>query len=126
MANTSVTLINNGGVYVPSVPSVTVKKGDTVSFATNDGSAAQLFFSRGAAAVLSPAPGTAFAVPAGGNASFTFTSSSPGAYSAFFGASGAAVPTNFPNQVAQSLSLLVNDSAAGPSFGTHNTTNPGS
>jgi len=71
-------------------------------------------------------PGSAFAVPAGGSASFTFTSSDPGAYSAFFGAIGAAAPTNFPSQMSQSLSLLINDSAGAPSFGTHNSTDPGS
>ena len=96
MANTSVTLINNGGVYVPSVPSVAVNKGDTVSFATNDGSVAQLFFSPGAAAVLSPAPGGAFAIPASGSASFTFTSSDSGAYSAFVGASGDTTADELP------------------------------
>jgi hypothetical protein len=126
MANTSVTLINNGGVYVPSVPSVAVNKGDTVSFATSDGSVAQLFFSPGAAAVLSPAPGSAFAVPAGGSVSFTFTTSDPGSYSAYVGANGTAAPTNFPSQISQSLSLLINDSSAAPSFGTHIVTNPGS
>ncbi len=126
MANTNVVLINSGGVYVPSVPSVAVNKGDTVSFATSDGSAAQLFFSSGAAAVLAPAPGSAFAIPAGGSASFTFTSSDPGAYSAYVGASGAAAPTSFPSQVSQSLSLLISDSAGAPSFGTHNSTDPGS
>lgn len=127
MANTSITLINNGGVYVPSVPSVAVNKGDTVSFATNDGSVAQLFFSPGAAAVLSPAPGGAFAIPASGSASFTFTSSDPGAYSAFVGASAAATPTSFPSQVSQNLLLLMNDAAGTPGFGaTHDTTNPGS
>jgi hypothetical protein len=127
MANTSVLLINNDGVYVPSVPSVAVNAGDTVSFATNDGSAAALFFSPGAAAVLSPAPGSAAQVPAGGNASFTFTSSSAGAYSMFAGASGDSAPSSFPNEVSQSLSLLINDSAGTPPFvGPHNTTNPGS
>ena len=126
MANTNVVLINSGGVYVPSVPSVAVNKGDTVSFATSDGSAAQLFFSPGAAAALSPAPSGAFAVPAGGSASFTFTSSDPGAYSAFVGASGDPAPASFPNQVSKGLSLLLNNAADAPSFGTHNTTNPGS
>lgn len=126
MANTSVTLIDNGGVYVPSIPSIAVNKGDTVSFATNDGSAAQLFFSAGAAAILSPAPSSAFRIPAGGSAAFTFTSSDPGAYSAFVGASGDTAPTSFPSQVSQSLSLLINTSAA-PSFGvTHDTTSGGS
>jgi hypothetical protein len=127
MANTSVTLINNGGVYVPSVPSVAVNKGDTISFATSDGSAAQLFFSSAAAAVLSPAPGSAFPIPAGGSASFSFTSSGPGAYSAFVGASGDAPPTNFPSQVSQNLSLLINETAGAPGFGApHDTTSGGS
>jgi len=126
MADTNVVLINNDGVYVPSVPSVGVNAGDTVSFSTNDGSAAALFFSPAAAAVVSPSPGSPAPVPAGGSASFTFNSSAPGAYSVFAAGSGASAPASFPNEVSQSLFVLI-DSDGGPSFGVpHNVINPGS
>ena len=95
MASTEVTLVNKGGKYSPSAASVAVVKGDTVTFSTSDGSAAYLFFSPGAAAVLSPAPGKAFQLAAGKKAAFTFTSSSPGAYSAAFGANADSAPGSF-------------------------------
>lgn len=117
MANSNVLLIDNNGVYVPSQPSVAVNAGDTISFATSDGSAVLLFFSSDAASVLSPAPGSAFQLAAGATASFTFTSSAPGAYSVYFGASSDSAPASFPTQVSQQLLLEVGDSGGGPSFG---------
>jgi hypothetical protein len=95
MANTEISLVNKGGKYSPSAASVAVVKGDTVTFSTSDGSAAFLFFSPAAAAVLSPAPGKAFSLVAGKKASFTFTSSSPGAYSVAFGATANSAPGSF-------------------------------
>jgi hypothetical protein len=95
MASTEITLINKGGKYSPSTASVAVVKGSTVTFSTSDGSAAFLFFSPAAAAVMSPAPGKAFSLAAGKKASFTFTSSNPGAYSVAFGANANSGPASF-------------------------------
>lgn len=95
MASTEITLINKGGKYSPSTASVAVVKGDTVTFSTSDGSGAFVFFSPAAAVVLSPAPGNAFSLAAGKKATFTFTSSNPGAYSAAFGANANSAPTSF-------------------------------
>lgn len=121
MANSNVLLIANNGVYVPNLPSVAVVAGDTVSFATSDGSAVLLFFSSDAASVLSPAPGNSFQLAAGATASFTFTSSASGAYSVYFGASGDSAPSSFPTQVSQNLMLEISDSGGGSSFsGPHN------
>lgn len=126
MANTNVLLIDSGGIFVASVPSIPVNAGDSVSFATNDKSAAELFFSPAAAAVLSPAPSSPAAVPAGGSVSFQFTSSAPGAYCVYVGASGASAPRSFPVEVSQNLIMLV-DSSGGPSFGgPHVVVDPGS
>lgn len=123
MANTNITLINDKGAYVPSVPSVPVVAGDTVSFATSDGSAAQLFFSPAAASVLSPAPASPFQLAAKGNAAFKFTSSAPGAYSVFTNSA----PGRFPGNVSKVLNLEVGPVAAPPKFGgPHDTINPGS
>jgi hypothetical protein len=128
MASTEVTLINKGGKYSPSTASVAVVKGDAVSFSTSDGSAAFLFFSPGAAAVLSPAPGKAFQLAAGKKATFSFTSSNPGAYSAAFGANADSAPTSFTG--GNSSVLVLEDgaarvgAAAPPTFG--NPMKPGS
>jgi len=123
MANTTITLINDNGAYVPSAPSVPVVAGDTVSFATSDGKAAQLFFSPDAASVLSPTPASPFQLAASGNAAFKFTSSAPGAYSVFPNAA----PQKFPGYVSQVLNLEVGPAIAPPDFGgPHDTTNPGS
>jgi hypothetical protein len=122
MANTSVQLINSGGIYVPSVPSVPVVAGDTVSFATNDGSAVTLYFSPDAASAVSPAPGAAFSLAANGSAVFTFTSSVAGAFSVAFNAPG----QSFPSAVSGNLALLLS-SSADPGFGgPHGVVNPGS
>ena len=105
MANTSITLVDHGGVYVPSVPSVPVVKGDTVTFSTSDGTRVVLFFSPDAASILSPDPGKAFSLAAGKTATFTFTDSQPGAHSAFFGSHPSAAPVGFPSTVTEFLSL---------------------
>jgi plastocyanin len=105
MANTSVTLVDKGGVYVPSVSSVAVVKGDTVTFSTSDGTHVELFFSPDAASILSPDPGKAFSLAAGKTATFTFTGSQPGAHSAFFGPHTSAAPASFPNTVTEFLTL---------------------
>jgi plastocyanin len=95
MATTAISLKKNQGVLVPSQPSVPVTSGDTITFATSDGTPAYLFFSPGATAVLSPAPASPVEVSATA-ASFTFTSSAPGAYSVFFETSADAAVPDFP------------------------------
>jgi hypothetical protein len=114
MAHTDVTLTNDSGVLVPSLPSVPVTSGDSIAFSTNNG-AAFLFFSPDAAAALSPAPTGPVEVGSSKPTAFTFTSSEPGAYSVFFEASAAAAPPSFP--VRQSNQLLFEIAASGASFG---------
>lgn len=127
MANTPITLVNDGGIYIPSVPQVSVVAGDSVTFTTSDGSALLLFFSPDAASVLSPGPGKSFAIATGGSATFNFTSSAPAAYSVFFGAGAASAPTSFPTAVSQSLTLELGGVAEPPPFsGPHDTTRSGS
>ena len=123
MANTNITLIDDGGIYVPSASSVPVVAGDTVSFATNDGSAVLLYFSPDAASVLSPAPSSPYQLAAGGTAAFTFKSSASGAYSVFFGSA----PASYPGAVSQVLSLQIGGVVTPPPFGgPHTVINPGS
>jgi hypothetical protein len=128
MENTEISLVNKGGKYSPSAASVAVVKGDNVTFSTSDGSAVFLFFSPGAAAVLSPAPGKAFSLAAGKKATFAFTSSIPGAYSAAFGENADSAPGSFSGG---NSSVLVLEggaarvgAAAPPTFG--NPMKPGS
>jgi hypothetical protein len=106
MAHTDVTLINDGGFYVPSAASVPVVSGDTISFATSDGSAASLFFSPDAISALSPAPEKAFTLAARASETFKFTKSTKGSYSVFVGSNGDSAPANFPKEVSQSLILV--------------------
>jgi len=107
MVNTDVTLVNNGGTYVPSTQSVNVVSGNTISFETSDGSAVLLFFSPGAASVLTPKPVGAFPIAAGGRAVFSFSSSAPGAYSMYCGSTPDSAPANFPSAVSNALFLEV-------------------
>src|ERR1039458_2426900 len=128
MTSTEITLINKGGNFSPSIASVAVVKGDTVTFSTSDGSAAFLFFSPGAAAVLSPAPGTAVPLADGKKVTFTFSSSSPGTYSAAFGANANSAPGRFSGGNSSVLVLeggaMRVGAAAPPAFG--NPMKPGS
>jgi plastocyanin len=128
MADTAITLVDKGGVYVPSVSSVPVVKGDTVTFSTSDGTHVVLFFSPDASLVLSPDPGKAFSLAAGRKATFTFTASQSGAHSAFFGPYANAAPAAFPSAVSEVLtfetgsmrdSVVINSSSG-------DTTKPGS
>jgi plastocyanin len=120
MAHTDVTLTNDSGVLVPSLPSVPVTSGDTIAFSTSNG-AAFLFFSPDATAALSPAPTGPIEVGASKPTTFTFTSSEPGAYSVFFEASVASAPSSFPVRQSNQLTLEIDDSGTnfgGPSAGT--------
>jgi hypothetical protein len=107
MANTNIKLLHDGGIFVPSTPSVPVASGTSVSFATSDGAPVVLFFSPAAASILSPNPSSAYPIAAGGKAVFTFSSSNPGAYSVFFGSDPKSVPSGFPQRTSQELLLEI-------------------
>jgi plastocyanin len=130
MANTAITLVDTGGIYVPSLSSVPVVKGDSVTFSTSDGTHVVLFFSPDASSILSPAPGKAFSLAAGKKATFTFTASQPGAHSAFFASHPGAAPAAFPSAVSDVLTLQTGPGRAAAtvdlSAGTGGTTKPGS
>ena len=111
MANTSITLITEQGTLVPSQPSVLVNDGDTVSFSAT--SPAFLFFSPGAAAVLSPAPASPVDISTS-SVEFTFTTSNPGAYSVYFETSASATIPEFPEVPSKLLMLEID--ATNPVF----------
>jgi hypothetical protein len=125
MATTDVSFLNDGGVYVPSVGSVPVVRGETVSFKTSDGGPALLYFSPDAAAVLSPKPTSPFAIHAAQSAVFTFTSSAPGAYSAYVCTESNAAPAVFPTESAAELFLMVDPLLIQPGFGITDNMTPG-
>src|ERR1700739_1738447 len=114
MAHTDITLINSGGILVPSADSVPVVKGDTISFATSDGAPAFAFLSSDAIAALSPRPASPLQIAAGKKVDFTFSSSAPGAYSCYFGLTGGSAPGKFPTDRSQALRLEVDMSIAPP------------
>ncbi len=125
MANTHITLFNDRGTLVPSADSVQVVSGDTVSFSTKDGSPAFAFFSPEAMAVLSPKPASPFLIAAGKKAEFSFSSSKPGSYSAYFGSGAGSAPTTFPNGNSQALRLEINSSFQPPFSGPSDTVGTG-
>ena len=126
MANTDITLSSDGGIIVPSTPSVHVANGDTLSFATSDGSSVVLFFSPEASAILTPTPASPFSIAAHGKAAFAFTSSKPGAYSVFFGESPSSAPSSFPPRISQDLLLEITSSGdEPPGFGGPSDTTKG-
>ena len=105
MANTDVTLVHENGAYVPSVASVPVVTGDTVSFSTDDGTEALAYFSPDALSLLSPTPANPATVGSAGTAAFSFTSSGPGAYSVLFAADASSAPSRYPTGSSQNLQL---------------------
>jgi len=107
MANTDVKLVHTDGSYVPSVASVPVVNGDTVSFSTDDGSSALAYFSPDALSVLSPRPANPISVGTVARTDFSFSSSSPGAYSVFFAADADSAPSSYPAGASQTLLLEV-------------------
>jgi hypothetical protein len=115
MAHTDITLKNADGVFVPSQSQVPVVKGNTISFATSDGSEVAIFFSSGAASVLSPTPAVPTVLASGKKAEFAFTSSDAGAYSVFFELNAASAPGHFP--VHKSNNLLLEIDSGGPFSG---------
>jgi len=112
MANTDITISTQDGVLVPSQPSVPAVEGNTVTFSAPSISAT-LFFSPGAASILSPAPTAPVAIAAGGKTAFTFTSSKPGAYSVFFEPNASSPPANFPVRPSDLLLLEIDTSHVG-------------
>ncbi len=122
MANTDITLINDGGIYVPSAASVPVVSGDTVSFSTKDENPAWLFFSPDAASILSPKRANPVPVPASGKMSFTFSSSQPGAYSVICMSNARSAPRSFPGGSSNVLRLEVDASAEPTPFSPTMTT----
>ena len=125
MANTDVVLSDSDGVQVPSADSVRVVAGNTVTFATADGSAAFAFFSPDAASVLAPKPSSPFPIAAGAKAQFSFTSSDRGAYSAFFGRTPESAPGGFSGRISEMLALEINTSDAPPFAGPGDTVGSG-
>jgi plastocyanin len=128
MANTEITLANDGGAIVPTPSSVHVVHGDTVTFSAENGAPVVLFFSPGAASILSPAQHGPVSIAAHGKAVFTFSSSSPGAYSVFFGVDPKSPPSSFPQKISGELLLEISSlGAAPPPFsGPNDTTSGGS
>jgi hypothetical protein len=125
MAHTDIQLIDSDGILVPSADSVPVASGDTVSFSTSDGSPAFAFFSPDAISALSPRPASPFPIAAGQKADFTFSSSAPGAYSAFFAPTSNSTPAKFPTDRSQALRLEVDMSIAPPFPGPGDTMGTG-
>jgi len=115
MAHTDITLIHNGGNFVPSAARVQIVSGDTVSFETSDGTPVVLFFSPDAAAILTPAPAKPFPIAPKGKAVFAFVSSSPGAYSVSYGKSSKSAPSSFPQASSMELLLEAGSMLAKPS-----------
>ena len=106
MANTDVTLEPNEGTFVPSLQTVNVAGGDTLTLHNNGGGPVFLFFSPDAFKVLSLKPGEVPSIPGSGKAVFTFSSSAPGAYSVFFAGEADMTPPGFPSDVGPTFWLL--------------------
>ena len=81
MANTTITFQDVDDYLVPSVSSVSVVGGDTITFTAPQSTSAKLCIPSGTAAILSPTPDNSNTqIAAGASVIFTFTSSATGTY----------------------------------------------
>ena len=128
MVNTDITLINDGGVLVPSAASVPAVSGDTVSFSISGGEPAFLFFSPEATTILAPRPVNPVQVSGSDKTAFSFTSSKSGAYSVFVATDANTGPKHFPQDISNKLMLEIGSVTQPPPpfSGPHDTTTPGS
>ena len=106
MANIDVTLEPKGGTFVPSVDSIPIAAGDSVTLHNSGGGPAFLFFSPDAHKLLSLKPGSVPSIAGGAKAEFTFGSSDQGAYSVYFSATDEDVPPGFPGNTGATLWLF--------------------
>jgi len=84
MANTTISLTQEDGLIAPNSFEVPVVQGDTIDFVAPSDSPAVLSLSPDAIAALSPSPASPLQLSASERVSFTFSTSSPGAYSILF------------------------------------------
>ena len=107
MANHDVTLTLDEGLFVPSVPSVPVVAGDTISIANGEGGPAYMVLSPDARSLLSLKHQDAPIIPGGQKLAFTFAASAPGAYWACFNSKPDENPPAVPNTVSTDFVLTV-------------------
>ena len=107
MANTDVTLALDDGLFVPSVPSVPVVAGNTITIQNSEGGPAYMALSPDARSLLSVGNGSAPMIPGGQKAVFTFTKSAPGSYWVCFNQTPDTAPPAFPQVVSTDFVLAV-------------------
>jgi len=105
MSTTAITLTSEQGAVLPSITSVPVNSGDTVTFATGDGRTAYLFFSPGAAGILSPTPANPVAVSST-PVSFSFTASGSGVYGVYLETAADVTVPEFVGSPSSALAVL--------------------
>jgi hypothetical protein len=105
MSTTAITLTSEQGAVSPSLTSVLVNNGDTVTFATGDGSTAFLFFSPAAAGILSPTPASPVAVSST-PVSFSFTASGAGVYGVYLETAADVSVPEFSGAPSNTLAIL--------------------
>jgi hypothetical protein len=80
MATTEVRISLQGDLFVPSVSSVSIVPGDSVTFFADPDLATNLNMTGETAAILSPQPGLTVTIPAGYWKTFEFSAAAPGLY----------------------------------------------
>ncbi len=116
MATTNVLIRDQLGLRVPSIPSVAVVSGDTVTFTADSGADSNLYFSQSAGAILTPSPGSPLSLASGASASYTFGAPSGQAYGVVVQAPEASAPSDFDFGPPADPPVLVIQPGQGSSF----------
>jgi hypothetical protein len=95
MANTNVVIQDDLGMRVPSVPSVPIISGDTVTFNAGPSADSVLYFSPSTAAILTPSPGAPISLASGAEMTYTFATPAGQAYGVIVQAPEAPAPSEF-------------------------------
>ena len=80
MATTEVRISQQGDVFVPNVPAVSIVPGDRVTFFADPDTQTNLCMTGDTAAILSPQPNLTVMIAPGGSTTFRFSAATPGNY----------------------------------------------
>jgi hypothetical protein len=107
MPSTEVLIQDDLGQRVPSVPSVPIVAGGSVTFAAGDGADSLLYFSSATVSILTPAPASPVSLAAGATVTYTFGAPGSAAYGVVVAPPETGAPSSFDFAAATPPALVI-------------------